>query len=302
VTGLIPMQLYRNPRTNTTQQFIPALLEDNPSLFKGDPGYATRLEGMEDQALAKALRWGDWSGLEGQYFDEFDLERDDKPYHRIPVEMPRELDQVFGSMDWGHSPDAFCYHLHLVRKIPWEAGYFLRVITFAEIYGFKKHPAEWADIIRNLEGTFKVVMRYGDPSAWNKDPKGGSSIAEEFLDKGIPFVKANNDRHQGWQAMRVWLGKAPDGLPYWQICSCCKNLINQIPDLERDPLDSFDVLEGGEDHAPDSARYFLISRPMNIAQPTPAKKIQGVTLTVNELLAMGKETKVTSVGQFAVKQ
>jgi hypothetical protein len=42
------------------RQFIPARLEDNPSMAADDPRYAARLEGLGARALVQAMRWGDW--------------------------------------------------------------------------------------------------------------------------------------------------------------------------------------------------------------------------------------------------
>jgi len=41
------------------RQYIPARLEDNPSMTEDDPGYESRLEGLGSEALVKAMRWGD---------------------------------------------------------------------------------------------------------------------------------------------------------------------------------------------------------------------------------------------------
>lgn len=50
--------------------FIPSVLEDNPILMENDPGYANKLEGMSDEDIVKAWRWGVWTGisLTGAYY------------------------------------------------------------------------------------------------------------------------------------------------------------------------------------------------------------------------------------------
>jgi hypothetical protein len=40
--------------------YIPARLDDNPSLMEADPNYEARLEGLGSKALVEALRWGNW--------------------------------------------------------------------------------------------------------------------------------------------------------------------------------------------------------------------------------------------------
>jgi hypothetical protein len=46
------------------RQFIPAQLEDNPSMTRDDPGYENRLLGLGSEALVKAMRYGDWDIIE----------------------------------------------------------------------------------------------------------------------------------------------------------------------------------------------------------------------------------------------
>ena len=48
------------------RQYIPARLEDNPSMTVDDPGYEMRLEGLGSAALVQAMRWGDWDVVEGR--------------------------------------------------------------------------------------------------------------------------------------------------------------------------------------------------------------------------------------------
>lgn len=88
------------------RQYIPARLEDNPSMVADDPGYEMRLEGLGSAELVKAMRWGDWDVIEGAFFDCWDRARHvvtpfavpaswmrfrsgDAAEHRVPV---RELD------------------------------------------------------------------------------------------------------------------------------------------------------------------------------------------------------------------
>ena len=304
IKGRDPMQIYYNPLSKTSSQFIPAFLEDNPTLYLGDPSYAAQLENMSDKRLAQALRWGDWSGLDGAYFDDFWLEKDGKPWHRIPNYFPTEEDEIFGSMDWGYDPDAFCYHLHAMKRISLLSGSFTRIITFMELYGTKKDPSQWAEIIKGIESKLpkQVRIRYLDPSAFNKDPKGGSSVADSFRSNGVSTVKANNDRAMGWQSMRDWMGEAIDGNPSWQITVACPHLLDQIADAERDPMDSFDIL-GGMDHARDTARYFLISRTPTRwkKEEEPIRIIKGDLITPEMFLKAGKSKQLIKIGGFLLK-
>lgn len=305
-----PMKVFLNPADQTTIQFIPATLEDNPILMKGDPTYGLRLENMADKHLGKALRYGDWSGMEGQFFDEFYLERGGQPYHRTPEYWPGEDEDIGASCDWGYDPDAFSYQLHAIRKVSTSSASFLRITTFAKIYGHRKHPKEWAEEIKQLEAKLTPLQRerlnstrFADPSMFNKDPKGGSSVAEEFEKAGVRFNRANNDHRQGWKMMRVWLSQAPDGLPYWQIAGNCHELLNQIPEAVRNRANASDIEEGMEDHALVCARYFLISRPHILPRPISViKEIRAKALTPTSLLDELRRKSPVLVGQFSVKE
>lgn len=66
--------------------------------------------------------------------------------------------------------------------------------------------------------------------------------------------------------MRSYLADAPDGEPRLKIFSCCENLIRTLPGLIFDEHDREDAAQG-EDHAPESLRYALMSRPAVSAEP-----------------------------------
>jgi hypothetical protein len=65
VTAGQPMELRMMPANDggMLRQYIPARLEDNPSMTADDPGYEMRLEGLGSAALVQAMRWGDWDVL-----------------------------------------------------------------------------------------------------------------------------------------------------------------------------------------------------------------------------------------------
>lgn len=48
----------------TWRVFIPAVLEDNPTILAADPGYVGRLNQISDPGLRKALRTGDWDAID----------------------------------------------------------------------------------------------------------------------------------------------------------------------------------------------------------------------------------------------
>lgn len=282
--------------------FVQSMVTDNPYNSKT---YLKQLSSIADPNLRKAYLEGDWNVFKGQFFSMWRANRNGSPYHVIPSYVPSNLDQIFGSMDWGFEPDSFAYHLHAVVKVSLPDASFERVITFAELYGNKQYPEDWAKDIKNLENGLNVVYRYGDPSAKNKAPlasarqSGGSSVFEEFKKSGINFLPGNNDRKNGYEAQRNWLREAPDGFPYWQCTEACRNLIKQIPAAVYDDNNSFLTKEGGEDHAREGVRYFLISRPFNRIKEVEKKVIPMMsTAYVRQMIA--ERNKPVGVGGYSI--
>jgi hypothetical protein len=83
------------------RQFIPARLEDNPSMMQDDPGYEQRLEGLGSEALVKAMRHGDWDVVDGAFFDCWRNDKHVIPPFSIPPDWLR-----FRSGDWGSASPA----------------------------------------------------------------------------------------------------------------------------------------------------------------------------------------------------
>ncbi len=78
--------------------FIPALLQDNPSLTENDPGYEERLDGLGDPALVKAMKNGDWNIVAGGALDDVWKPRLILPRFKIPKGW-----RIDRSFDWGSS-------------------------------------------------------------------------------------------------------------------------------------------------------------------------------------------------------
>jgi len=78
------------------RQYIPALLEDNPSMMRDDPTYEAKLHGLGSDALVKAKRWGIWDIIEGAYFENWDKDKHVLKPFTIPAHW-----LIFRSFDWG---------------------------------------------------------------------------------------------------------------------------------------------------------------------------------------------------------
>lgn len=313
VDGALPMALRRMPANEggMLRQYIPARLEDNPSMAEDDPGYEARLEGLGSAALVRAMRHGDWNIIEGAFFDCWSEGK-----HVIrPFEIPADWLR-FRSGDWGSAkPFSFgwwavvgdAYRLPDGRTLPRGA-----LVRYREWYGAKKDPSGTTVVNTGLKLTAEQVgeglwqrehkdpkLKYGvlDPAAFAED--GGPSIAERIYrgsGKKIMFDRADNARVPqrgamgGWDQMRARL-VGEDGVPMIYCFSTCLDSIRTIPALQHDPDRPEDLNTDGEDHAADDWRYACMSRPWVPVVPAepPVKMLKDVTM--NDLWAARKQRK-----------
>lgn len=235
--------------------YIPATIEDNPILLR-DKGYVMYLEGLKisDPNLYKAWRHGDWNVFEGQFFDDYD------PYIHVTSEfISTENSALVGGSDWGYSPRPFVLLLGALRKIAWNGTYFHRLWIYDEIRYTKKTPQELARIIKEREPkieNFDLLKQ--DPSTFTRAKDGSLSIRDQFTGENINFTPANNNRPNGWQAIRRWLSMAPDGKPYMLISDRCNFLIKNLPMLVYDEIKKDDLDTDGPDDEADALRYLCV--------------------------------------------
>jgi hypothetical protein len=289
VTAGQPMELRLMPANDggMLRQYIPARLEDNPSMGEDDPGYEMRLEGLGSATLVKAMRWGDWDVIEGAFFDCWDARR-----HVVrPFEVPKDWTR-FRSGDWGSAkPFSFGWWAVVGETFKTEQGLTLPrgcLVRYREWYGMQpgkpnvglKMTAEAVGAgLRDKEAN-DPKLSYGvlDPAAFSED--GGPSIYERIT-KGsgnkIFFRPADNKRVPGrgamggWDQMRARFVGDDDGNPMIVCFSTCVDSIRTIPALQHDTDRPEDLDSDMEDHAADDWRYGCMSRPWAKTVPTASK-------------------------------
>jgi len=247
-------RVYREGEFASDYAFIPARVWDNAALINADPDYVRHLQALPE-ALRRAHLDGDWDALAGQYFAEFSRTK-----HVIePFEIPSWWKR-FRSVDWGYNdPCAVLWHA---------VGPDGRIFTYRELYVTRMRADEVARRIVSLSEGETVSYTVASPDMWQKrgailKAEGGfegESIAELFSLSGVHVTPADNSRVAGWQRVRSYLADAPDGEPRIKIFAACENLIRTLPALVYDRHDREDAA-AGEDHAPESLRYALMSRP-----------------------------------------
>lgn len=322
VDGAVPMAIRAMPKAEGAmlRQYIPAKLEDNPSMALDDPGYEGRLEGLGSAALVRAMRHGDWNIIEGAFFDCWDTARHVVEPFEIPKDWTRNRSGDWGSAApfsfgwWGIVPDLYqtpggvwlprgC----LVRYREWygvqrdEAG------AAQENKGLKLDAEEVGRELARIEkGMPDMANAVLDPAAFAEN--GGPSIAEKiYRGSGnvIKFRRADNTRvagrgaMAGWDTMRARLKGNGDGLPMVVCFSTCTDSIRTIPALQHDKDRPEDVDTNGEDHAGDDWRYECNSRPWSrepVADDAKPEPKGVMDMTFQQLLDRNTPAQAASNG------
>lgn len=147
-----------------------------------------------------------------------------------------------------------------------------RVFTFHEHYESGQTIDYHAKKVHEVNTTFGRAPEYyvGDPSIRNRDPITGTSIFEEYVKYGIPIVLANNDVAAGVNRVARYLKLAADGRPNLMITKNCTNLIWEMNRYRwktyankklQNKNNAHEQAHKKDDHACDSLRYFIMSRP-----------------------------------------
>jgi hypothetical protein len=211
--------------------------------------------------------FGEWDSFIGQFFSEFQR----RLHVCKPFQIPSYWER-FASFDWGFRSPA-CTLWHAVSP----EG---RVYTYREAYVKGKDTPWLAQNNVKLTGNETLRYKVGDPACFN-NTAGGPTVAEVMAINGWAMLTAENDRKNGWARVRDYLAWEENDHgqltrePTWQIFDGpgapqglgCPNLIRTLPALVHDPYDPEDVNSDCEDHAPDTARYGLMTRPRSTIVP-----------------------------------
>lgn len=261
-------QLVKDAVSGLERVYIPSRVADNK--FLGE-SYVQQLKASGSKELVRAWLEGDWSVIDGAFFDCWDSSQ-----HVVrPFEIPGDWLR-FRAADWGSAkPFSVGWWAVAGDDMSIESGVIPRgaIVRYREWYGksapntglkltaeevalgllAKEHPGE------------KIAYGVIDPAAFNVD--GGPSIAERMAKVGVQFRRADNKRTAqvgaigGWDQMRQRMKGDGDGRPMIYTFSTCVDSIRTIPALQHDLDKPEDLDTDGEDHAADEWRYACMSRP-----------------------------------------
>lgn len=251
---------YINKEKAEDYEFIQALVYDNDVLMKANPDYVTALENLpEDQK--KAMLYGDWNVFEGQFFSEFN-----SIYHVVtPFEIPESW-ELYTTLDYGLDKCAW----YIIAQSPDNHFY-----VVDELYESNLLVSDAAAKMLELEKKWlkdnpnkTIRQRIAPPDIWNRNAQTGKSAADIFYENGINWAEGNNDRINGWLALKEMLkpvtAQHEDGTCYidaqLKIFNTCTNLIRTLPQCQHDEIKKNDVSKTPHEitHAPDSIRIFSL--------------------------------------------
>jgi len=274
-----PMEVRRasDSEGGMLRQYIPAKLQDNPTLANNDPGYIKRLEGLGSDALVRAMKDGDWDIVAGAAFEKLSREK-----HMIrPFPMP-EWWTRFTSLDWGTAKPYSCgwyaicdEDVVLAAKENWAEKLIPKgsIIRYRELYGWggapdrgtREEAREVAKKIHDMESE-TIDYRIADSAMWAQHD--GPSAAENMMagfdaaGNKTPFMeKSRKDRTANYLEMRNRIAAGEDQ-PGFYVTSNCEHFWRTVPELQldqRDPEKGPDSDQ--EDHVYDECAYALVSRP-----------------------------------------
>jgi phage terminase large subunit len=96
------------------------------------------------------------------------------------------------------------------------------------------------------------------PDLWARNRETGKSQASTFAENGVVLFRADNNRQQGWYALKELLKIRADGKPGIILFDTCNKLIDCLKCIQHDKTNPNDVAKQPHEltHGPDALRYF----------------------------------------------
>ena len=248
-------------------EFIKATVEDNVDLMAGDSDYVNQLDLLPED-VRRAHRYGDWDALAGGYFPEF------KRSTHVVKDFPIPADwKIYRAFDYGL--DMFAC---LWIAVDYEGRCYV-YREFAEKGLIVSYAADAA--LRATPKSERVSCTIAPPDMWSTTKDTGKTMAYLFAESGLPLVRANNSRVQGWMAVKELFKPRADGRPGLVVCEGCKGLIDDLMAIQHDEKNPSDCATEPHEltHRPDALRYFcqqwtLAPEVQEPVEEMPGKKLE----------------------------
>ena len=283
------------PGKNGTREDVKVIeveITENPHL---DPmailNYLNTLSPEERAARER----GEFESIGGRIFKEFSRSK-----HTISSvvpewdgELPPNDWAIYASIDHGlNNPTAILFHAVSPSG---------KIITFKEHYKsewtVELHSSKYHEMVREIGREPLVVV--GDPAMHQRSAITGTSIVQEYSDRGIYISTEKSDVSSGLNRMTRYLRR-----PDWQITDSCPKLIWEIEKYRWASHNSRklqfqknkqEVPHKKDDHAIDSTRYFFT------LMPDPAPIVESTQQQFNKLKAATTSAVAGSWDELAGK-
>ena len=236
-------------------RFIKATVEDNTDLLEGAPDYVNALDLLPED-IRRAHRFGDWDALAGGYFPEFSRR----------THVVQDFPVPEGWMKYR----CFDYGLDMFACL------WIAVDHSGRCYVYRELAEPGLIVSRAAEAALaatgpKEQIQYtiAPPDLWSTQKDTGKTMAQVFQESGLPLVKANSSRVQGWMALKELLKPMADGGPGLVVFESCRGLIGDLTAIQHDEKNPSDcaVQPHGITHRPDALRYFAQLRTLRPELP-----------------------------------
>lgn len=232
---------FRDDENPDDYVFIQAKVYDNKNI---DKEYINVLNNLPED-VRRAHRDGDWNALSGVYFEEFT----DGLHTCKPFPIPKHWKR-YRAMDYGLDMH-FCIWVAVD-----ESG---RCYVYRQFAQANMVVSEAAMIQREMTRPDEEIgYTIAPPDLWARNRESGKSQAATFAENGVVLYRADNNRKQGWYALKELLKIREDKKPGLIIFDTCGSLIDCLKCLQHDKTDPNDVAKQPHEltHGPDALRYF----------------------------------------------
>lgn len=279
------------------RQFIPAKLQDNPSVNPVE--YRKTLRGLPPR-MAKALEEGDFDTVIGAFFPQLNRNLHlIKPF-AIPKHWPRFMAYDHGACGEGDPFSIGWYTVaegnipvttaHGEQQIPCQRG---ALICYRRWNGRGLPKVDAIQIAKGIREREAEEILFRVAGGDILEARGhGESIFSIFSKEGIVFKRADMRRLNGWAQVDYRLS-GENGYPLSFWFEECMDDIETIGSLQHDLHDPNDVGKG-DDHDADRHRYACMTRPLALVREDvqPEKvdyQSKNETITINRILEQLKE-------------
>ena len=223
---------------------IHSTFEDN-SVYANDKEYIAGLTSISDPALRAAWVPGDWNILAGQYYQQWEVARHVRTYADIEFE---DWQERWIGIDWGYSHACAVGWFTRAKVLDGFGRKRDVIVCYRELIVRQMNEEILGDKIGKLSLSEKINRVFLSPERFNRTNE-EHTLADRLGDSlrlfDIPRPeRANNDRVGGWTCVGTLLDTET-----LIFLDTCRDSIESIPKLQRDPKHLEDAIkEGNELH------------------------------------------------------